>query len=69
MTKKQVGEQKVYSAYTSTLLFIIKGSQYRNSHRIGNWRQERMQKLCLKTCFPWLAQHVLLYNPGLPAQG
>jgi hypothetical protein len=24
MTKKQVGEERVYSAYTSTLLFIIK---------------------------------------------
>ena len=38
MTKKQVGEQRVYSAYTSTLLFIIKGSQDRNSHRAGTWR-------------------------------
>jgi hypothetical protein len=27
MTKKQVGEERVYSAYTSTLMFIIKGSQ------------------------------------------
>jgi hypothetical protein len=27
MTKKQVGEERVYSAYTSILLFIIKGSQ------------------------------------------
>jgi hypothetical protein len=27
MTKKQAGEERVYSAYTSTLLFIIKGSQ------------------------------------------
>jgi hypothetical protein len=27
MTKKQVGEERVYSAYTSTLLFITKGSQ------------------------------------------
>ena len=25
MTKKQVGEERVYSAYTSTLLFITKG--------------------------------------------
>jgi hypothetical protein len=24
MTKKQVGEERVYSAYTSTLLFITK---------------------------------------------
>jgi hypothetical protein len=27
MSKKQVGEERVYSAYTSTLLFITKGSQ------------------------------------------
>jgi hypothetical protein len=27
MTKKQVGEKRVYSAFTSTLLFIIKESQ------------------------------------------
>jgi hypothetical protein len=27
MSKKQVGEERVYSAYTSTLLFISKGSQ------------------------------------------
>jgi hypothetical protein len=33
MTKKQVGEERVYSAYTSTLLFIIKGSQDWNSSR------------------------------------
>jgi hypothetical protein len=31
MTKKQVGEEWVYSAYTSILLFITKGSQGRNS--------------------------------------
>jgi hypothetical protein len=27
MTKKQLGEERVYSAYISTLLFITKGSQ------------------------------------------
>jgi hypothetical protein len=31
MTKKQLGEERVYSAYTSTLLFTIKGSQAGNS--------------------------------------
>jgi hypothetical protein len=35
MTKKQVGEERIYSAYTSTLLFITKGGQDRNSHRAG----------------------------------
>nr|AAQ96253.1 LRRGT00040 [Rattus norvegicus] len=33
MTKKQVGEERVYPAYTSTLLFITKGSQDWNSSR------------------------------------
>jgi hypothetical protein len=36
MTKKQVGEERIYSAYTSTLLFITKGSQDWNSSRSGN---------------------------------
>jgi hypothetical protein len=44
MTKKQVGEERVYSVYTFTLLFITKGSQDRNSHRAGTWRQELMQR-------------------------
>jgi hypothetical protein len=36
MTKKQVGEEKVCLAYTSTLLFITKGSQDWNSSRSGS---------------------------------
>jgi hypothetical protein len=36
MTKKQIGEERVYSAYTSTLLFITKGSQDWNSSRSGS---------------------------------
>jgi hypothetical protein len=36
MTKKQVGEERVYSAYTSTLLLITKGSQDWNSGRPGS---------------------------------
>jgi hypothetical protein len=36
MTKKQVGEQKVHSAYISTLLFSTKGSHYWNSSRSGS---------------------------------
>jgi hypothetical protein len=35
MTKKQVGEKRTYSNYTSTLLFITKRSQDRNSYRAG----------------------------------
>jgi hypothetical protein len=44
MTKKQVGEERIYLAYTSMLLFIIEGSQDRNSNRAGSWRQELMQR-------------------------
>jgi hypothetical protein len=44
MTKKQVSEERIYSAYTFTLLFITKRSQDRNSHRAGKWRQELMQR-------------------------
>jgi hypothetical protein len=58
MTKKQVGEERVYSAYTSTLLFITKGSQDRNSHRAGTWRQELMQR-------PWRGAAYWLASPGL----
>jgi hypothetical protein len=36
MTKKQVGEERVYSAYNSILLFITKGSQDWNSSRAGS---------------------------------
>jgi len=36
MSKKQVVEERVYSAYTSTSLFITKGSQDWNSSRSGS---------------------------------
>jgi hypothetical protein len=40
MTKKQVGEERIYPAYTSTLLlFITKGSQDWNSSR--SWSRSR----------------------------
>jgi hypothetical protein len=44
MTKKQVRKERVYSVYMSTLLFITKGSQDRNSHKTGTWRQKLMQR-------------------------
>ena len=58
MTKKQVGEERVYSAYISTLLFITKGSQDRNSSRAGTWRQELMQR-------PWRGAAYWLTSSGL----
>jgi hypothetical protein len=36
MTKKQVGKQRAYSAYTSTLLFISKRNQDWNSNKSGS---------------------------------
>jgi hypothetical protein len=36
MMKKQVGEERVYSAYTFTLLLITKGNQDWNSSRSGS---------------------------------
>ena len=58
MTKKQVGEERVYSAYTSTLLFITKGCQDYNSQRAGTWRQELMQR-------SWRGAAYWLASPGL----
>jgi hypothetical protein len=53
MTKKEVGEERVYSAYTSTLLFITKGSQDWNSRE-----QELMQRPRRDVTY-WLASSVL----------
>jgi hypothetical protein len=36
MTKNQVVEKRVYLAYSSIFLFIIEGSQDRNSNRAGS---------------------------------
>jgi hypothetical protein len=36
LTKKQAGDERVYSAYTSTLLFITQGGQDWNSSRSGS---------------------------------
>jgi hypothetical protein len=71
MTKKQVGEERIYLAYTSTRLFITKGklklTQGRNLE--AGAVAEAMKGCCLLACFPWLAQLAFLQNPGLPAQG
>jgi hypothetical protein len=48
MTKKQVGKERVYLAYTSVSLFIMEGSQDR----------ELMQRP-LKGAAYWLASHGL----------
>jgi hypothetical protein len=60
MSKKQVGEERVYSAYTSILLFITKevrtGTQ---EDQEAGADAEAMEGCSLLACFPWLA------SPGL----
>jgi hypothetical protein len=51
-------EERVYLAYTSISLFIIKERQDRNSNRAGNWRQELMQRPWRGAGY-WLALHGL----------
>ena len=61
MTKKQVGEERVYSAYTSILLFITK--EVRTGTQAGQKAgvdAEAMEGCSLLACFPWLAQSALL---------
>jgi hypothetical protein len=61
MTKKQVGEERVYLAYTSMLLFITKeirtGTQ---AGQEGGVDAEAMEGCSLLACLPWLAQLALL---------
>lgn len=59
MTIEQVGKGKVYLAYTSRSLFIIKGSQDRNTNKAGARRQELTQKPWRGVAY-WLAHHGLL---------
>jgi hypothetical protein len=35
MSKKHIGEEMVYSAYTSTTLFITEGSEGKNANMVG----------------------------------
>ena len=59
MNKKQVGEERVYSVYTSILLVTTKESQDRNLNRAEFWRQELMQRPWRGAAY-WLASHGLL---------
>jgi hypothetical protein len=54
MTKKQVVKERVYLAYTSISVFILEGSQDRNSNRAGAWRQELVQRPWQGAAY-WLA--------------
>jgi hypothetical protein len=61
MTKKQFGEERVYSAYTSILLFITKevktGSQ---ADQEAGTDAEALEGCSLLACFSWLAQPAML---------
>jgi hypothetical protein len=60
-TKKQVGEEIVYSAYTSILLFITKGiKQVR--------KQELMQRPWRDVTY-WLSSSALLIEPKSTSPG
>jgi hypothetical protein len=61
MTKKQVGEERVYLAYTFTLLLSPK--KVRTGTQTGQEAEvdaEAMEGCFLPACFPWLAQPALL---------
>jgi hypothetical protein len=61
MTKKQVGEERVYSAYNSILLFIPK--EVRTGTQTGEETgadAEAMEGCSLLACFHWLDQPALL---------
>jgi hypothetical protein len=54
MTKKQIGEERVYSAYISTLLFITKGSWEVGLELKQVKKQELMQRPWRDVLY-WLA--------------
>ena len=61
MTKKEVGEERVYSAYTSILLIITK--EVRTGTQAGQEAgadAEAKEGCCLLACLPWLTQPALL---------
>jgi hypothetical protein len=61
MTKKQVGEERVYLAYTSILLFITK--EVRTGTQAGQEAgadAEAMEGCSILACLTWLAQPALL---------
>jgi hypothetical protein len=69
MTKKQVGEQRAYSAYTSILLFITK--EVRTGTQAGQKAgadAEAMEGCSLLACFPLDCSACSLIEPRLPAQ-
>jgi hypothetical protein len=55
---KATWEDRVYLSYSSMSLFIIEGSQNKNSNMAGTWRQELMRRSWRSDAqmfAPWLA--------------
>jgi hypothetical protein len=70
MIKKQVGEERVYSAYTSTLLFITKGSQDWNSSRSGSRSWCRGQEgMFFTVLLPLACSSCFLIEPKITCSG
>jgi hypothetical protein len=61
MTTNQVEEERVYSAYTSTLLFITKGNQARSLEAGAD--AEATEGCCSLACSPWLAYRTQEHQP------
>jgi hypothetical protein len=65
MTKRQVGEERGLFGLRFSISFI-EGSQGRNSHKAGTWRQELMQRPWRDVVY-WFTPHGLLsllsYSP------
>jgi hypothetical protein len=66
--KSKLGRKGIYFAYISMSLFIIEGSQNRNSKRAEEAPVdvEAMQVCYLLTSSSWHAHPAFLKNPGLP---
>jgi hypothetical protein len=61
MTKKQVGEERVYLPYTSILLFITKEVRTRTqTGQEAGADAEATEGYSLLACLPWLTQPALL---------
>lgn len=71
--KKKLGKERVYFPCDSILLFIVEGSQSRNSNRTWTWRQELMQRhggvlitgLLPMTCSAFLSIEPRTTSPGV----
>jgi hypothetical protein len=59
MSKKQVGEERVYSVYTSRLLLTKEVRTETQAGQEAGADAEAMEGCSLLACFPWLAQPTL----------